>query len=89
MNTNRRESQRTPIVVDVQVGDLDDQSWQTRTKDVSDTGAFLLFARNQKKVNQGETIWLRVQNTTIESRRVAAEVVRIDTLGAGVRFRDH
>jgi len=88
MNVNRRESQRTSIVVDVQVGDVDKQSWKTRTKDVSDTGAFVLFTRNQKKVSQGETIWLQVQNNTIESRRVAAEVVRIDSLGAGIRFRD-
>lgn len=85
MATNRRVAPRTPIVVDVNVDDIQSNSWVTRTKDVSDSGAFLLFARKQK-IDQGSTVWLQVQNKSIQSRRVEAEVVRMDAIGVGVRF---
>lgn len=84
---NKRESPRTPFKVRIRIDHPEHGRMLVHTRDISDTGVFVILDDAQKLLHIGEVVSGQVQDLPIEAPVVEMEVVRFESSGMGLRFR--
>ena len=84
---NKRESPRTPIKVRIRIDHPQHGQMLVHTRDISDTGVFVILDDAQNLLQIGEVVSGQVQDLPIEAPVVQMEVVRFEARGMGLRFQ--
>ena len=82
---NRREHERHPLCVDVKVSHSDIGEKIVKTKNISDSGLFIIVEPTEMPP-VGEKVQGQVQNHQQDMPMVKMEIVRVDVDGLGLKF---
>lgn len=84
---NKRESPRTPFKVRIRIEHPRHGQMLVHTRDISDTGVFVILDDARQLLQIGEVVSGQVQDLPIEAPVVLMEVVRFEAAGMGLRFQ--
>ncbi len=84
--SNNRESTRTPLKVRLRIDHPRFGSMLVTTRDISDTGVYVVVDDARSILLEGEVVSGQVQDLPIEAPVLQMEVVRVETHGVGLRF---
>lgn len=84
---NKRTSPRTPFKVRILIEHPQHGRLLVHTRDISDSGVFVILDDAQTLLQIGEVVSGQVQDMPMEAPVVQMEVVRFETDGMGLRFQ--
>ena len=87
MTTNKRDSNRLGLVIDIQLTTVD-KTYVLKSRNISDTGVFLEFDEKHSPLAIGTQVILKVCSMMSDEppAPVKAEVVRLTDEGMGLSF---
>ncbi len=84
--SNNRECPRTPMKVRLRIEHPRHGSMLVSTRDISDTGVYVIVDDARSLLNEGELVTGQVQDLPIEAPVLEMEVIRVEMHGVGLRF---
>lgn len=84
---NKREHSRTPIKVQLRIDHPLHGQMLVTTRDISDSGVFVVIDDAQRLLQIGERVSGQVQGLPIEAPVVQMEVVRFEPSGVALIFQ--
>lgn len=84
--SDQRHNVRTPLKVRLRIEHPVHGEMLVTTRDISDTGVYILLDQAQDLLSIGERVSGQVQGLPMEAPILQLEVVRVETLGVGLRF---
>lgn len=84
---NKRQAPRTPLQVRIRIDHPRLGQMLVSTRDISDSGVFVVIDEAQDQLQLGEIVTGQVQGMPIEAPIVEMEVVRFEASGMGLRFK--
>lgn len=84
---NKRHAPRTPLQVRIRINHPRLGELFVSTRDISDSGVFVVVDEIQDQLQLGELVTGQVQGLPIEAPIVLMEVVRFESSGMGFRFK--
>lgn len=84
---NKRQAPRTPLQVRIRIDHPQLGEMLVSTRDISDSGVFVVIDEEQCQLQLGEVVSGQVQGMPIEAPIVLMEVVRFEASGVGLRFK--
>jgi hypothetical protein len=84
---NKRKTARSPLQVRIRIEHPRHGELMVSTRDISDSGVFVVMDDAQSLLQLGERIKGQVQGLPIEAPVVEMEVVRLESCGMGLIFR--
>jgi hypothetical protein len=85
--TNQRDTNRAPLKVRIRIDHPVHGELQVMTRDISDSGVFVIIDDAQNVLKIGEVVSGQVQGLPIEAPIVRMLVVRFEPGGVGLRFQ--
>jgi hypothetical protein len=83
---NHRSTPRTPLKVRLRIEHPVHGELLVTTRDISETGVYVLMDQAQDMLTQGECVLGQVQGLPIEAPILRMQVVRVELLGVGLKF---
>jgi hypothetical protein len=83
--SNQRKSPRTAMKVRIRIDHPQHGELLVNTRDISDSGVFVLMDGSHP-LQVGERVAGQVQGLPMEAPIVQMEVVRLESMGVGLRF---
>ncbi len=84
--SEQRQNIRTPLKVRLRIEHPVHGEMLVTTRDISDTGVYVLLDQAQDLLTIGERVSGQVQGLPMEAPILQLEVVRVEMLGVGLRF---
>jgi hypothetical protein len=84
--SEQRQNIRTPLKVRLRIEHPVHGEMLVTTRDISDTGVYILLDQAQDLLSIGEQVSGQVQGLPMEAPILQLEVVRVECLGVGLRF---
>lgn len=84
--TNQRGNPRTPLKVKLKLDHPLHGEMMVTTRDISDCGVYILLDQAHSLLKVGEQVQGQVQGLPMEAPILRMEVIRVETLGVGLRF---
>jgi hypothetical protein len=84
---NKRQAPRTPLQVRIRIEHPRLGEMLVTTRDISESGVFIVSEEAQSLLQMGEIVTGQVQGMPIEAPIVTMEVVRFEASGMGLRFK--
>jgi hypothetical protein len=84
--TNQRDTSRAPLKVRIRIDHPMHGELQVMTRDISDSGVFVIIDDAQSLLKIGEVVTGQVQGLPMEAPILQMEVVRFEPSGVGLRF---
>jgi len=84
--SEQRHNVRTPLKVRLRIEHPVHGEMLVTTRDISDTGVYILLDQAQDLLSIGEQVSGQVQGLPMEAPILQLEVVRVESLGVGLRF---
>ena len=84
---NKREHKRTPLKVQLRIDHPVHGTLLVTTRDISDSGVFVVIDEAQSLLQIGEVVSGQVQGLPIPAPVVQMQVVRFEPSGVGLIFR--
>ncbi|MBP8185374.1 MAG: PilZ domain-containing protein [Pseudomonas sp.] len=84
--TNQRDTSRAPLKVRIRIDHPVHGELQVMTRDISDSGVFVIIDDAQRLLKIGELVTGQVQGLPMEAPILQMEVVRFEPGGVGLRF---
>ena len=84
--SNNREFPRTPLKVRLRTEHPRHGTLLVNTRDISDTGVYVIIDDARSLLEEGEQVTGQVQDLPIEAPILDMEVVRVELHGVGLRF---
>lgn len=84
---NKREHNRTPLKVQLRIDHPVHGQMMVTTRDISDSGVFVVIDDAQRLLQIGEQVSGQVQGLPIEAPVVQMEVVRFEPSGVALIFQ--
>ena len=84
---NKREHNRTPLKVQLRIDHPLHGQMMVTTRDISDSGVFVVIDDAQRLLQIGERVSGQVQGLPIEAPVVQMEVVRFEPSGVALIFQ--
>lgn len=84
---NKRQNPRTPLQVRIRLDHPRHGEMLVSTRDISDSGVFVIIDGAQELLQLGDLVHGQVQGMPIEAPIVLMEVVRLEPSGIGLRFK--
>ncbi len=83
---NQRDTSRAPLKVRIRIDHPIHGELQVMTRDISDSGVFVIIDDAQKLLKIGELVTGQVQGLPVDAPVLQMEVVRFEPGGVGLRF---
>ncbi|WP_043312218.1 PilZ domain-containing protein [Pseudomonas sp. ML96] len=87
MDDNKREHKRTPLKVQLRIDHPVHGQMLVTTRDISDSGVFVVIDEAQSLLQIGEVVSGQVQGLPIPAPIVQMQVVRFEPSGVALIFR--
>ncbi len=84
---DKREHKRTPLKVQLRIDHPVHGQMLVTTRDISDSGVFVVIDDAQRLLQIGEIVSGQVQGLPVEAPVVRMEVVRFEPSGVGLIFQ--
>lgn len=84
--SNKREATRTPLKVRLRIEHPRLGTLLVTTRDISDTGVYVVIDDARSILKEGERVTGQVQDLPIEAPVLQMEVIRVETHGVGLLF---
>ena len=84
--SNHRNNVRTPLKVRLRIEHPQHGELILITRDISDSGVYVLMDQAQDMLSIGERVSGQVQGLPMEAPILQLEVVRVEAMGVGLRF---
>lgn len=84
--TNQRDNNRAPLKVRIRIDHPVHGELQVMTRDISDSGVFVIIDDAQSLLNIGELVTGQVQGLPMEAPILQMTVIRFEPGGVGLRF---
>jgi hypothetical protein len=84
--TNQRDTSRAPLKVRIRIDHPVHGELQVMTRDISDSGVFVIIDDAQSLLKIGELVTGQVQGLPMEAPILQMEVIRFEPGGVGLRF---
>jgi hypothetical protein len=83
---NQRDTSRAPLKVRIRINHLEHGELMVMTRDISDSGVFVIIDDAQRLLKIGEVVTGQVQGMPLEAPTLEMSVVRFEPGGVGLRF---
>ena len=84
--TDHRTNPRTPMKVKLKIGHPIHGDLMVTTRDISDSGVYILLDQAQQQLSVGEQVSGQVQGLPIPAPILQMRVVRVEAVGVGLVF---
>ncbi len=83
---NQRDTSRAPLKVRIRINHPEHGELMVMTRDISDSGVFVIIDDAQRLLKIGEVVTGQVQGMPLEAPTLAMSVVRFEPGGVALRF---